>query len=84
MIFTAVVVTAYEVLLQHFADVSFGAMVFTAILIGLAGAVCSYAQYRLLRFVQRIDRHVRIHRAAETTRQEAERCVAGIAGARAL
>ena len=38
MIFTAVVVTAYEVLLQHFADVSFGAMVFTAILIGLAGA----------------------------------------------
>ena len=64
MIFTAVVVTAYEVLLQQFADVSFGAMVFTAILIGLAGAVCSYAQYRLL---------LRIHRAAETTRQEAER-----------
>ena len=84
VIFTAVVVTAYEILLQHFANVSFGAMVSTAILIGLAGAVCSYAQYRLLRFVQRIDRHVRIHRAAETTRQEAERCVAGIAGARAL
>ena len=73
VIFTAVVVTAYEILLQHFANVSFGAMVSTAILIGLAGAVCSYAQYRLLRFVQRIDRHVRIHRAAEATRQEAER-----------
>jgi hypothetical protein len=38
VIFTAVVVVVYEVLLQHFAGVSVGAMVSTAILIGLAAA----------------------------------------------
>jgi adenylate cyclase len=65
VVFTAVVVVVYEVLLQHFAGVSVGAMVSTVILIGLAAAVCSYAQYRLLRFVRRVDRHIRAHREAE-------------------
>ena len=73
VIFTAVVVVVYEVLLQHFAGVSVGAMVSTAILIGLAAAICSYAQYRLLRFVRRVDRHIRAHREAEAARRQAER-----------
>ncbi len=73
VIFTAVVVTAYEILLQHFAGVSLGAMVSTVILIGLAAVVCSYAQYRLLRFVRRVDRHVRGQREAEAARRQAER-----------
>lgn len=73
VIFTAVVVAAYEILLQHFAGVSIGAMVSTVILIGLAAAVCSYAQHRLLRFVRRVDRHIRAHREAEAARRQAER-----------
>jgi signal transduction histidine kinase/CheY-like chemotaxis protein len=73
VIFTAVVVAAYEILLQHFAGVSIGAMVSTVILIGLAAAVCSYAQYRLLRFVRRVDRHIRAHREVEAARRQAER-----------
>ena len=79
VVFTAVVVTVYEVLLQHFAGVSLGAMLSTVILIGLAAAICSYAQYRLLRFVQRIDRHIRAHRDAEAARRQAER-VSALAG----
>ncbi len=73
VVFTAVVVTAYEVLLQHFAGVSVGAMVSTVILIGLTAMACSYAQYRLLRFVRRVDRHIRAHREAEGARRQAER-----------
>ena len=38
--FTAVVVAAYEVLLQHFAGVSVGAMASTVILIGLGCSWC--------------------------------------------
>jgi hypothetical protein len=48
-------------------------MVSTVILIGLAAVVCSYAQYRLLRFVRRVDRHVRGQREAEAARRQAER-----------
>lgn len=84
VIFTAVVVTVYEVLLQHFAGVSLGAMLSTVILIGLAAAICSYAQYRLLRFVQRIDRHMSAHREAEAARRQAERVSALAALAREL
>ena len=84
VVFTAVVVVVYEVLLQHFAGVSVGAMVSTAILIGLAAAVCSYAQYRLLRFVRRVDRHIRAHREAEAARRQAERVSALAALAREL
>ena len=84
VIFTAVVVTVYEILLQHFAGVSVGAMLSTVILIGLAAAICSYAQYRLLRFVQRIDRHMRAHREAEAARRQAERVSALAALAREL
>jgi C4-dicarboxylate-specific signal transduction histidine kinase/CheY-like chemotaxis protein len=76
VIFTAGVVTAYEILLQHFAGVSIGAMASTVILIGLAAAVCSYAQHRLLRFVRRVDRHIRAHREAEAARRQAERMAA--------
>jgi len=76
VIFTAVVVTAYEILLQHFAGVSIGAMASTVILIGLAAAVCSYAQHRLLRFVRRVDRHIRAHREAAAARRQAERIAA--------
>src|SRR5690349_7775755 len=84
VIFTAVVVTVYEILLQHFAGVSVGAMLSTVILIGLAAAICSYAQYRLLRFVQRIDRHMRAHREAEAARRQTERVSALAALAREL
>ena len=84
VVFTAVVVATYEVLLQHFAGVSVGAMVSTVILIGLTAAVCSYAQYRLLRFVQRVDRHIRAHREAEAARRQAERVSALAALAREL
>ena len=84
VIFTAVVVAAYEILLQHFANVSLGAMVSTVILIGLAAAVCSYAQFRLLRFVQRIDRHMRAHREADSARQVAERAASLASLAREL
>ena len=84
VVFTAVVVAVYEILLQHFAHVSLGAMVSTVILIGLAAAVCSYAQYRLLRFVQRIDRHMRAHRAADAALQVAERSASLAALAREL
>ncbi len=78
VIFTAVVVATYEVLLQHFTGVSLGAMVSTVILIGLTATVCSYAQYRIVRFVQRADRHIRAHREAEAARRQAER-VSGLA-----
>jgi len=84
IVFTAVVVTAYEVLLQHFAGVGVGAMVSSVILIGLAAAVCSYAQYRLLRFVRRVDRHMRAHREAEAARRQAERISALASLAREL
>ena len=76
VIFTAVVVAAYEILLQHFAGVSIGAMASTVILIGLAAAVCSYAQHRLLRFVRSVDLHIRAHREAEAARRQAERMAA--------
>jgi signal transduction histidine kinase/CheY-like chemotaxis protein len=84
VVFTAVVVAAYEVLLQHFAGVSVGAMASTVILIGLAAAVCSYAQYRLLRFVRRVDRHIRALREAEAARRQAERVSALASLAREL
>ena len=76
VIFTAVVVAAYEVLLQHFAGVSVGAMMSSVILIGIAAVVCSYAQHRFLRFVQHVDRHIRAHREAEAARRQAERIAA--------
>jgi signal transduction histidine kinase len=78
VLFTAAVVTIYEIVLQHFAGVSVGAMVSSAILLGLAAAACLYAQHRLLRFVQRADRHLRAHRRAAADRRHAGR-VAGLA-----
>ncbi len=84
VIFTAVVVAAYELLLQHFAGVSAGAMASTVILIGLAAAVCSYAQYRLLRFVRRVDRYIRGQRESEAARRQADRISALASLAREL
>ena len=76
VVFTAVVVGTYEVLLQYFANVSGGAMASTAILISLAAFACLYAQYRLLRFLQRADRHLRGYRKAEAARRQARRVTA--------
>ncbi len=55
IVFTAAVTTAYEVWLQHLAGVSPGAMMASAILLGLAATACSYSRYRLVALVERVE-----------------------------
>ncbi len=74
--FTAAVTTVYEILLQHLAGVSVGAMVSSAVLLGLAALACSYTQYRLVALVERVDRDILEQRQAEAALRQAERTAA--------
>jgi PAS domain S-box-containing protein len=62
---TAAVATVYEIWLQYLADVSPGAMVATAILLGLAATACSYWRYRVVALVERVESERRYHEAFE-------------------
>ncbi len=74
--FTAVVTAVYEILLQHLAGVSVGAMASSAVLLGLAALTCSYTQYRLVALVERVDRDILEQRHAEAALRQAERTAA--------
>ena len=55
ILFTATIGAAFEILLQHFAGVSAGAMMSTVILLGLAASACSYSCRRLVELVERVE-----------------------------
>lgn len=73
ILFTAAVGAAFEVILQHQAGVSGGAMVSTVIVMGLTAAACSYARRRLVELVARVDRDLAQQRQAERALRHAER-----------
>jgi signal transduction histidine kinase/CheY-like chemotaxis protein len=52
---TAAAGAAFEILLQHLADVSVGAMISTVTVLGLTTAACSYARDRLVALVGRVE-----------------------------
>jgi two-component system cell cycle sensor histidine kinase/response regulator CckA len=72
VLFAALVGAAFEVLLQHLAGVSLGAMVSTVILLGLAAAACSYMRFRLVALLERVDRGTLEQRRAESALRQAE------------
>ena len=55
---------AFEVLLQHLAGVSVGAMVSTVILLGLATLACSYARDRLVGLAGRVETAAQLEAAS--------------------
>src|SRR5437867_8308916 len=55
ILFTAAVAAALEVLLQHLADVSLGAMISTLILLALTTVACTYSRGRLVELVARVE-----------------------------
>src|SRR5712692_3835617 len=71
--FTAAIGAGFEVLLQHLADVSVGAMISSVLLLGLSAAACSYARTRLVALVGRVDRNIAEQLQAEQALRQAER-----------
>jgi len=65
---TAAAGVVFEVLLQHLAGVSVGAMLSTVILLGLTTVACSYARDRLVGLVGRVEAAAQI----EAARRQAE------------
>ncbi len=76
IIFTAVIAAIFEIELQYLADVSVGAMVSTVILLGLTAAACSYARFRLIALVERLDRDIAEQQRAENALRHAQRMAA--------
>ena len=68
ILLTAAVGAVFEVLLQHLADVSVGAMISTVILLALTTLACSYARDRLVGLVGRIETAAQL----EAARRRAE------------
>ena len=82
VLLTAAVSAVFEILLQDLAGVSTGAMVATVLVLGAAAAACSYAQFRLVALLQRVDRDVAEQRRAAAALREAEavsRLASGVA-----
>lgn len=71
--FTAAFGAAFEVLLQHLADVSVGGMISSVFVLGLSAAACSHARTRLVALVDRVDRTIAEQREAERALRQAER-----------
>ena len=69
ILITAASGAVFEVTLQHLADVSVGAMVSTAILIGLATLACLHARDRVVRLVQRVEAAARLDAARRSTEE---------------
>ena len=76
IVFTAAIAVVFEILLQYLADVSVGAMVSTAILLGLTAAACSFARLRLIALSERLDRDIAEQQRAEGALRQAERAAA--------
>src|SRR5262245_56959358 len=76
IIFTAVIAAIFEIELQYLADVSVGAMASTVLLLGLTAAACSYARFRLIALVERLDRDIAEQQKAEHALRQAERMAA--------
>jgi len=76
IVFTAAIAALFEIELQYLADVSVGAMVSTVILLGLTAIACSYARFRLVALVERLDRDIAEQQKAETALRQAERMAA--------
>src|SRR5499426_221010 len=73
IVFTAAIAALFEIELQYLADVSVGAMASTVILLGLTAIACSYARFRLVALVERLDRDIAEQQKAETALRQAER-----------
>ena len=73
ILFTAAVGAALEILLQHLAGVSVGAMASTAILLGLTGVACSYARSRLVDLVTQVECDLAVRRQAERALRQSDR-----------
>src|SRR5262249_18868604 len=76
IVFTAAIAALFEIELQYLADVSVGAMASTVILLGLTAIACSYARFRLVALVERLDRDIAEQQKAETALRQAERMAA--------
>lgn len=76
ILFTAAIAAAFEILLQRVAGVGLGARVSTVMLLGLAAAACSYARFRLVALIERVDRDIVEQRRAESALRQAERMAA--------
>src|SRR5262245_53615658 len=76
IVFTAAIAAIFEIELQYLADVSVGAMVSTVILLGLTAVACSYARFRLVALVERLDHDIAEQQKAETALRQAERMAA--------
>jgi signal transduction histidine kinase len=64
ILLTAASGAAFEVLLQHLADVSVGAMISTVILLGVTTLACTYARDRLVGLVGRVETAVQLEAAS--------------------
>jgi signal transduction histidine kinase/CheY-like chemotaxis protein len=64
ILLTAASGAAFEVLLQHLAGVSVGAMISTLILLGLTTLACTYARDRLVGLVGRVETAVQLEAAS--------------------
>jgi len=64
---TAAAGAVFEVLLQHLAGVSAGAMVSTVMLIGLATGACLHARGRVERLVERVEAAAQVDAARRST-----------------
>src|SRR5437867_8633526 len=73
ILFTAAVGAVLEILLQHLAGVSVGAMASTAILLGLTGVACSYARSRLVDLVTQVECDRAVGRQAERALRQSDR-----------
>ncbi len=69
ILITAASGAVFEVTLQHLADVSVGAMVSTAILIGLATLACLHFRDRVVRLVQRVEAAAQLDAARRSTEE---------------
>ncbi|PYM90077.1 MAG: hypothetical protein DME04_24095 [Candidatus Rokuibacteriota bacterium] len=79
ILFTAAVAAALEVLLQHLADVSLGAMISTLILLALTTVACTYSRGRLVELVARVEA-VAQHETARRSAEERLRETTGLLG----
>ena len=64
ILLTAATGAAFEVLLQHLAGVSVGAMISTVLLLGLATLACSYARDRLVGLAGRVETAAQLEAAS--------------------
>jgi signal transduction histidine kinase/ActR/RegA family two-component response regulator len=64
---TAAIGAIFEILLQHLADVSVGAMISTVILLGLTTIGCTYARDRLVALVGRVEIETQLEGARQRT-----------------